>query len=772
LSAAGDNKHELIIRNARAEAMSEVMQYENGLLEYCAPNKEIKPICTFRARKEVFDSFVFSPNGEWIALRTAERVYLWNRKQHRSIQVFDHSCFVNALAFSQDGKLLITGDNQEKLHIWDIHRGECVREATMEDKPKNIHTTSNGLMVIQGYWDELFVWDIETGRQLYVLPKKTRGFDITPDGEFIITSNYSSEKTEDGYYIPGRWWYSLNYWECQTGVCLEDRRLDFPKISIVELVITPDGKKVFTITDDGKAISFIDLKTGELRKFKDGINKNDRMTGLKINAAGDSLMVCRDIHSNDLHVWNVNTGNCREIIPGRCDSAQFSPDSGEFAAVRDDGAVHVWEIDSGRSRREVVCHADSQTNFALSPKGDMFVTDASDNALMIWDLRTGRSRTRLTGHRKYISDIVISPDGKTLVSAGQDNTVRLWDLDSGQCISVWRLPQRPLTLAVSPDCRWVAVAEGHALEKQWMSIREMRTGQTVYTLPREDYHQQSLAFSRDGRSLYIGCSFVAIHWDFESGRVQRLGLHENIRERSTSRLLFSHDRTICVTGQYQRNIYGYDLRCGEEIFRVKDLPKDISAMTFHPNKPVLITVDDDNQMVEWHLQTGERLRTFTGLPPCVWRWRHILNLEVFSEGKLLVAVSYDGVITFWDYESSRLLATSYALDEGFLWTTPPDDFAKDGWLYTDRPDLVSLAAIDPLDGHFDYLEENDKRFSDYLQIYNDGEMVMTRIHAWERYQELINLRVGHKTEMDSKLIEARIKRELHLLQEPSDEGSC
>jgi WD40 repeat protein len=205
---------------------------------------------------------------------------------------------------------------------------------------------------------------------------------------------------------------------------------------------------------------------------------------------------------------------------------------------------------------------------------------------------------------------------------------------------------------------------------------------------------------------------------------------------------------------------------------VKDLPKDISAMTFHPNKPVLITVDDDNQMVEWHLQTGERLRTFTGLPPCVWRWRHILNLEVFSEGKLLVAVSYDGVITFWDYESSRLLATSYALDEGFLWTTPPDDFAKDGWLYTDRPDLVSLAAIDPLDGHFDYLEENDKRFSDYLQIYNDGEMVMTRIHAWERYQELINLRVGHKTEMDSKLIEARIKRELHLLQEPSDEGSC
>jgi hypothetical protein len=119
-----------------------------------------------------------------------------------------------------------------------------------------------------------------------------------------------------------------------------------------------------------------------------------------------------------------------------------------------------------------------------------------------------------------------------------------------------------------------------------------------------------------------------------------------------------------------------------------------------------------------------------------------------------------------------LLATSYALDEGFLWTTPPDDFAKDGWLYTDRPDLVSLAAIDPLDGHFDYLEENDKRFSDYLQIYNDGEMVMTRIHAWERYQELINLRVGHKTEMDSKLIEARIKRELHLLQEPSDEGSC
>ena len=768
MSVAEENNRKLLIQNARAEALSEVIQYENGLLEHCAPNKEIKLICTFRARKEVFDSFVFSPNGKLIALKTAERVYLWDRNKRRSIQVFGHSCFFDTMAFSQDSRLLITADCQKRIHIWDIQTGECVREMEMEDTAKDLRTTADGFLVVRGYRNKVFVWEIKTGNHHFTLEKKTRGFDLTPDGKTIISSCYNSRKNAEGMFIGG--WHSLDFWDIESGAYLEERRLDYEHLDLDEIIITPDGKTVIFITDNGTAISSINLKTGLFRQicqtFSKSFNTSERLTGLRIHPHGNLLLTCRDIHSNDLHLWDATTGSCLQIIPGRCESSAFSPDGKEFAAIRRDGSVQIWEIGNGQSHREVKCHADSQTNFALSPNGDVFVTDAGDYALMIWDMRTGKPRSRLTRHREFIEDIAISPDGKTLLSASHDNTIRFWDIDSGQCFSVWRFVRRPLSIAISPDNRWVAVAEGHALEKQWVTIREMRTGQTVHSLARENYDEQSLVFSRDSRSLIIGCSFVAVLWNFESGRVQRIDLHKNPRERSTSLLLYSQDRTTCVTVQGRKNIYGYDLRRGEEVFRVADLPEEISAMAIHPEKQVLISVDDDNQMYEWNLHTGESLRTFKGLPPCWWRWRYIRNLEISADGKLLIAASYDGVISFWDYDSGRFLATSYALDEGYLWTTPPDDFAKNGWLHTDRPDLVSLAAVDPLSGKLEYIPEDDERFKNYMQIHNDGEMVMTRIHDWERYQELLRLRISNKEDVETKMIEARVKNAPDYLPQP------
>ena len=96
----------------------------------------------------------------------------------------------------------------------------------------------------------------------------------------------------------------------------------------------------------------------------------------------------------------------------------------------------------------------------------------------------------------------------------------------------------------------------------------------------------------------------------------------------------------------------------------------------------------------------------------------------------------------------------------------PDEFAPNGWLYTDRPDLVSLLETDKADGEKpEYLFEGDKRFDDYLRIYNDGEMVMTRLNDWKRYQQLLQVRLGNKVAMEDHLL-ARGKKEQYYLSEP------
>ena len=754
----------LIVQKAREQAVVEVKAYEKGLLESCAPEKEIKPICTFRAKSEVFDSFAFSPNSDFIAMKTAERVYLWDRKQGRSIQVFSHSCFVQALTFSKDGQLLITGDSQKRLHIWDVQSGECVRVIEMEDNASVIWAASDEFVVVWGNWKKISAWEIKTGKHCYTIDKNCRGFAITPDEKVIITTNYFWEEDLEAKRTKG--WYSLVFWDIQTGLTLDERRMDFPGLELGKIVITPDGRNIISLLEKGKVISIIDLETGKARQINHrSINSKD-MGEIRINPNGEFLLTCGDYHSKGLYLWDINAGSCLEVIPGKWESSAFSPDGRELAAIRPDGAVQLWEINSGRSHQEVNCHADSQTNFALSPKRDWFVTDASEYALTIWDLRTGQPCHRLTGHRDFISDIAISPDNKTLASASHDNTIRLWDLGSGQCISIWRLARRPLSIVFSPDGRWIAMAEGHALEEQWFSVRELRTGRIIHNLKREDNFDQLLAFSKNGRILLIGRSSTMCLWDLETGKYQRLSFRTRINSRSTSSLFFQQEKTI-VIGKGDKNIYGYDLDSGEEVFCLEGHQKDISAIALHAKKQTLVSADEDNQVYEWDLNTGNRLRAFTGLPPCWWRWRHIRNLDISSDGKLLIAAGFDGVVSFWDYESGRFLATAYALDEGYLWMTPPDEFAKNGWVHTNRPDLISLAGVDPNDDRLEYLKEDDERFNEYMQIYNDGEMVMTRINDWERYLELLRLRINNKDGMDLKLIEARVNKDQHYLPKPN-----
>ena len=80
-------------------------------------------------------------------------------------------------------------------------------------------------------------------------------------------------------------------------------------------------------------------------------------------------------------------------------------------------------------------------------------------------------------------------------------------------------------------------------------------------------------------------------------------------------------------------------------------------------------------------------------------------------------------------------------------------FAANGWLHTDRPDLVSLQSFDKHSGeHPELIAEEDERFKDYMRLYNDGEMVMNRINDWDRYRELLKVRLNSKEAMVDKLL--------------------
>jgi len=140
-------------------------------------------------------ALAFSPNGRNV-LSGAMRgdIRLWDITTGRQIRTFQEPTEsgdtnivgINSVAFSNDGNFALSGSNIVKL--WNINTGQEIRSFTSNTSIVNtVCFSPDGRKAIAGYRDgTIIIWDIPTGREIV----KYIGFT---DGEWIVL-------TPDGYY--------------------------------------------------------------------------------------------------------------------------------------------------------------------------------------------------------------------------------------------------------------------------------------------------------------------------------------------------------------------------------------------------------------------------------------------------------------------------------------------------------------------------------------------------------------------------------------------
>ena len=764
------NDKQLKIQNEEQQALVNTDSFEKSLRESCAPEKMIQQEITARVKKEVFGQFAFSPDGTRIALKIAELVYIWDRKQGRSIQVLKHKSTIDTIAFSKDGKRLFVIVNKSFL-IQKIESEEIINSFNIDMSAEKITVISDEIAIIkESMYGKLRRLNLATG-DILTYDFHFWDYSISLNNHEIITTNFMSEEKEDGK--TKRYWYAIRFWNLETGKSIYDRRIDLGKDELTGIAISPNDREIITFFKKEPVMLIIDRQSGNMRRVDFSYQTNIHMYRPVISPDGKYLLASGSIHCKKLYLIEIATGRIIKIIDGKYDDYKFSPDGTEFAMDRSvehepypDNGIEIWNIATDEKTRILDRCMDYQTNFVFSPLNERFVTDAGNYDLKIWSIKNGYPQHTLSGHTQHISDTKFSPNGKYLASASWDNTVRIWDVKAGHCINKIYLDQRPNTLAFSPDGKYLAVTENHYKQKYKIEIIDVRTGSIVYKMEQKEYWGTCIEFSKTGHALIISdrtnsykLSPVTF-WDYETGRLHRFNLdshswHKQCNNSSFfSNIIYYQGQKILAIGESNKKILVFDIESGENILCFEGHKDEISEIAIHPSKPILVSSDDSNQIYKWNLETGERLQVFQGLAPCVWRWRHIRSLAISENEKWLIASSLDGMLSYWDYKTGKFLATSYALDQGYLWTTPPDEFAPNGWLHTNRPDLISLIEMNKEDQQNPtFIHEDDQRFKDYMQIYNDQEMVMTRLNDWDRYQELLNIRLGNKERASEFLLD-------------------
>ena len=161
------------------------------------------------------DTFSFS--DERIAFSgKGDIIYFWDLK-HSEIprQFTGHTDHVWALAFSPDGKSLVSGSGDKTARIWDVETGDEIAQLPLEKPftPRALAYSPCGKVIAGGMLHELNIWCAEKLHLLRSIPQpedSIRPFAISfsPCGRYLASGTWWQEGMEK---------MAIRLWEVETG---------------------------------------------------------------------------------------------------------------------------------------------------------------------------------------------------------------------------------------------------------------------------------------------------------------------------------------------------------------------------------------------------------------------------------------------------------------------------------------------------------------------------------------------------------------------------
>src|SRR5262249_25190266 len=144
----------------------------------------------------------FSPRGHLLLTVCRDKeskggsaVQLWDAKTGRPIATLAHPYWVKAVAFSPDGRLLLTGSEEATARLWETEKGAPVGKPFTHQNTVQAVAFSpvDGKTILTGSEDKTArLWDVETGRQVgqpLEHQGPVRAVAFSPDGRVMLTGS-------------------------------------------------------------------------------------------------------------------------------------------------------------------------------------------------------------------------------------------------------------------------------------------------------------------------------------------------------------------------------------------------------------------------------------------------------------------------------------------------------------------------------------------------------------------------------------------------------
>ncbi len=305
---------------------------------------------------------------------------------------------IRAVAFSADGKTLVTAGEDGIVRTWSATDGSGVENYKGHTGAVKAVTFAGSAAISAGSDGKLLVWDTQPEWKLVrtigsataasPLSGRVNTLAFSPDGKTLVTG--SGEPSRSG---------ELKQWDAATGALVQEFKNAHS-----------DTVQSVDFSGDGKL-----LATGAADRF------------VKVWTVADAKLV-KSFEGHTHQVLGVTIKRDGRIV----------------ASAGADNAVKVWSLVTGEVVRTVAGFSKEVTSITHVGVGDQFLATGGDGKVRLINEAGGDART-FAGASDFMYAGAGTPDGKVVIAGGQDGSLRIWNGTTGTSIATFEPPKAPTT---------------------------------------------------------------------------------------------------------------------------------------------------------------------------------------------------------------------------------------------------------------------------------------------------------------------------------------
>lgn len=488
----------------------------------------------------------------------------------------------------------------------------------------------------------------------------------------------------------------IRIWDTDTGEVRLDLRGHDSTITSLGLIEADDAPMIAyaaTILGD---VYLWDTATGDMVKELEPLpHGNNRLSitqdgRLMLGTNGSQI----DTQENRLVIWDVATGQIiQQFEPhasGLWDSA-LQADGKQAISIYLDGTQVVWDTETGEVIQElhVTPHNIRQSVYQIRMSNDGFraITNVGSGEVYIWEYERGEFELDELAYKfAEIFDVGVSDDGQRALMLQTDGLMVDWDLDSEELNEILEERGQALeSVDLSADGNVAVVGRSDGSVLIWdlsntppdlaQEFPEVESDMVVTFLPFDDVTNEQHILVFDGQLSPSGTSSTLSIWDVESGEMDVLWdtphvmMPSHIAVDDTGKFALTSTTqhpTIFSHQQFIDSFLLWDLNDGEILHEIT--PEfQVTDAKFVPNStdPLLAITNWGNGVALWDMNEGKILQKFETKDA-------VAQIQISPNTEFLFAVTRDGQLVQWNFESGETVATYDIGRESFLFELNPE----------------------------------------------------------------------------------------------------